>query len=308
MLLDISMPDRSGIEVLKQVKKENPETAVLMLSMHREDQYAIRSLKAGAAGYLTKQSAPAELVLAIRQVPPARNTSARRWRGWPPARRGHDAATTCPTVPDLAIASGKTVMPFGGMSLFETISEYRPRAGQDETQEQRRTDPLRDRNGRSVGGCPGVPQCASPGVRPFMALRSVDFAELIISIAMLISKLPFTMSNPAAGAIQPISRARPFAPAAARIARPRRRDIYNDIAGIVARRRQRRNRPERTAGLATPRAPSDGLLPALAQVRDWDGYTRGLSSCSKQCARRAGSSGARADLGNSACASCSAAR
>lgn len=68
LLLDISMPDRSGIEVLKQVRKESPKTAVLMLSMHREDQYAIRSLKAGAAGYLNKQSAPAELVNAIRQV------------------------------------------------------------------------------------------------------------------------------------------------------------------------------------------------------------------------------------------------
>ena len=68
MLLDISMPDKSGIDVLKQVKKEAPEMAVLMLSMHREDQYAIRSLKAGAAGYLTKQSAPRELVTAIRQV------------------------------------------------------------------------------------------------------------------------------------------------------------------------------------------------------------------------------------------------
>jgi two-component system invasion response regulator UvrY len=68
MLLDISMPDRSGIEVLKQIKKEKPEMAVLMLSMHREDQYAIRSLKAGASGYLTKQSAPRELVTAIRQV------------------------------------------------------------------------------------------------------------------------------------------------------------------------------------------------------------------------------------------------
>jgi two-component system invasion response regulator UvrY len=68
LLLDISMPDKSGIEVLKQVKKEYPKIAVLMLSMHREDQYAIRSLKAGAAGYLNKQSAPAELVNAIRQV------------------------------------------------------------------------------------------------------------------------------------------------------------------------------------------------------------------------------------------------
>ncbi|MBC7513220.1 MAG: response regulator transcription factor [Herminiimonas sp.] len=68
LLLDISMPDRSGIEVLKQVRQEFPKMAVLMLSMHREDQYAIRSLKAGAAGYLNKQSAPAELVNAIRTV------------------------------------------------------------------------------------------------------------------------------------------------------------------------------------------------------------------------------------------------
>lgn len=68
LLLDISMPDRSGIEVLKQIKNEFPKLATLMLSIHREDQYAIRSLKAGAAGYLNKQSAPAELVGAIRQV------------------------------------------------------------------------------------------------------------------------------------------------------------------------------------------------------------------------------------------------
>ncbi len=68
LLLDISMPDRSGLEVLKQVKKEKPSIAVLMLSMHREDQYALRSLKAGASGYLNKQSAPAELVIAIRMV------------------------------------------------------------------------------------------------------------------------------------------------------------------------------------------------------------------------------------------------
>jgi len=68
LLLDISLPDRSGIEVLKQLHKECPTIAVLMLSMHREDQYAIRSLKAGASGYLNKQSAPADLVNAIRLV------------------------------------------------------------------------------------------------------------------------------------------------------------------------------------------------------------------------------------------------
>ncbi|WP_394808455.1 response regulator [Nitrosomonas sp.] len=68
MLLDISLPDRNGIEILKQVKKDRPNLAILMLSMHNEHEFAIRALKAGASGYLNKQSAPAQLVVAIRQV------------------------------------------------------------------------------------------------------------------------------------------------------------------------------------------------------------------------------------------------
>ena len=68
VVLDISLPDRSGIDVLKQIKKEYPKIPVLMLSMHEEGLYAIRALKAGASGYITKQSAPAELMAAIRHV------------------------------------------------------------------------------------------------------------------------------------------------------------------------------------------------------------------------------------------------
>lgn len=68
VLLDISMPDRNGIDTLKQIRKNFPDLAVLMLSMHPEDQYAIRALKAGAAGYLSKHCAPSQLVAAIRQV------------------------------------------------------------------------------------------------------------------------------------------------------------------------------------------------------------------------------------------------
>lgn len=68
VVLDISLPDRNGIEILKQIKKERPKIPVLMLSMHEEGLYAIRALKAGASGYLTKQSAPSELMAAIRQV------------------------------------------------------------------------------------------------------------------------------------------------------------------------------------------------------------------------------------------------
>ncbi len=68
VLLDISMPGRSGLDVLKQIKSERPKTAVLVLSMYSEEQYALRALKAGASGYLTKESAPDKLIEAIRKV------------------------------------------------------------------------------------------------------------------------------------------------------------------------------------------------------------------------------------------------
>ncbi|MGB2832684.1 MAG: response regulator transcription factor [Methylotenera sp.] len=68
LLLDIALPDRSGIDALKYIKKENPHVAVLMLSMYKEEQYAVRALKSGASGYLCKQSASNELENAIRAV------------------------------------------------------------------------------------------------------------------------------------------------------------------------------------------------------------------------------------------------
>jgi two-component system invasion response regulator UvrY len=68
LLLDISMPGKNGIDVLKIVKEAYPRTRVLILSMYPEDQYAIRALKAGASGYLTKDSAPERLVEAILAV------------------------------------------------------------------------------------------------------------------------------------------------------------------------------------------------------------------------------------------------
>lgn len=68
MLLDISMPDRSGLEVLKRVRQMSPQLPVLILSVYPEDQYAVRMLRAGAAGYLTKESEPEQLVEAIRKV------------------------------------------------------------------------------------------------------------------------------------------------------------------------------------------------------------------------------------------------
>ena len=68
VLLDISLPGINGIDILKQLRIETPGLPVLMLTMHPEEQYAIRALKAGASGYLTKESTPEELVTAIRKV------------------------------------------------------------------------------------------------------------------------------------------------------------------------------------------------------------------------------------------------
>ncbi|MEE9120417.1 MAG: response regulator transcription factor [Syntrophobacteria bacterium] len=68
VVLDMAMPGLTGLDVLKQIKRETPKLPVLILSVHPEEQYAVRALKAGASGYLTKESAPDELITAIRKV------------------------------------------------------------------------------------------------------------------------------------------------------------------------------------------------------------------------------------------------
>ena len=68
VLLDISMPGRSGLDILKQLRSQRPELPILVLTIHPEEQYAVRVLRAGASGYLTKESAPDELIKAIRKV------------------------------------------------------------------------------------------------------------------------------------------------------------------------------------------------------------------------------------------------
>ncbi|KGF81298.1 LuxR family transcriptional regulator [Massilia sp. JS1662] len=136
VLLDISLPDRNGIEVLKQIKSEQPDLAVLMLSMHREDQYAIRSLKAGAAGYLTKQSAPKELVNAIRQVAGGQRYVSAQLAQVLAAQLGenhelpvHETLSDREYQTLTLIASGKTVSEIAReLSLsVKTVSEYRSR-------------------------------------------------------------------------------------------------------------------------------------------------------------------------------------
>lgn len=68
VLLDISMPDLNGIDALRQIRQIKPNLPVLILSMYPEDQYAVNLLRAGASGYMTKESAPNQLVAAIRKV------------------------------------------------------------------------------------------------------------------------------------------------------------------------------------------------------------------------------------------------
>ena len=68
LVLDLSMPGRSGMELIKLAKAEKPRLRILVLSMHQEMQYAVRAIKSGASGYLTKESAPAQLEQAIRKI------------------------------------------------------------------------------------------------------------------------------------------------------------------------------------------------------------------------------------------------
>ncbi len=68
LVLDLNMPGRSGFDALNHLKAERPDLPVLVLSMHAEDQYAVRVLRAGASGYMSKESAPDELIRAIRRV------------------------------------------------------------------------------------------------------------------------------------------------------------------------------------------------------------------------------------------------
>ena len=68
LVLDLSMPGRNGVELIKQIKDEKPALQILVLTMHAEQQYAVRAFRAGASGYMTKESASAELVAALTKI------------------------------------------------------------------------------------------------------------------------------------------------------------------------------------------------------------------------------------------------
>jgi two-component system invasion response regulator UvrY len=136
VVLDITMPGISGLDVLKQMKKQKPKLSILVLTMHPEEQYAVRALKSGASGYLTKESASEELIHAIRQI-----SSGRKYITSSLAEKlafGIEKDAEKPLHETLSdreyqvfcmIASGKTVKEISE-SLFlsaKTVSTYRAR-------------------------------------------------------------------------------------------------------------------------------------------------------------------------------------
>lgn len=136
VLLDISMPGKNGIDTLKQLKEEKPGLPVLILSMYPEDQYAVSLLRAGASGYMTKESAPSQLVMAIRKVAQGRKYISPSLAeilalelGGDADRPLHDTLSEREFQIFCKLSSGKTVSEIAN-ELFlsvKTISTYRAR-------------------------------------------------------------------------------------------------------------------------------------------------------------------------------------
>lgn len=135
IILDITMPGRNGLEILKQIKAEAIKTPVLVLSMHPEDQYATRVLRAGAAGFLSKETAAEELVIAIRKILSGRKyitgMVAEKLLAEPAGayKSPHEMLSDREFEVMRFIASGKTVTEIAGILSVSTptISTYRTR-------------------------------------------------------------------------------------------------------------------------------------------------------------------------------------
>ena len=136
ILLDISMPGRNGLEILEQLHNEKPALPVLILSMYPEEQYAFRALRAGAAGYLTKVSAPDELITAIRKVywggkyvSATLSEKLASELGRKTGKPSHDELSNREYQVMCQLATGKSVSEISdGLSLsVKTVSTYRKR-------------------------------------------------------------------------------------------------------------------------------------------------------------------------------------
>ena len=136
LILDVNMPGRSGVDVLKEVKNLNPGVRVLILSVQPEDQYAVRCLKAGASGYLCKDGAEEELVKAARTViedgryiSPQLSEKLARDTRLPSAREPHQLLSDRELEVMRMIASGKSLTDIAEMMhvSVKTVSTYRSR-------------------------------------------------------------------------------------------------------------------------------------------------------------------------------------
>ena len=136
ILLDISMPGRNGLDILKQLRSDNIKAPVLMLSMHPEDQYALRVLKAGANGFLNKETANEELIAAVHKVLAGRKYISAALAekladgaGGGTEKPGHELLSDREMQVLQLIASGKTVSEIAEAILLSvnTISTYRNR-------------------------------------------------------------------------------------------------------------------------------------------------------------------------------------
>jgi DNA-binding NarL/FixJ family response regulator len=134
VVLDIMMPGRDGLEVLQELRRERPKLPVLILSAHPEDQLALRLLKAGAAGYLTKQKAPEVLLTAIRKVVSGgkyinESLAEKVVFAFESEKPPHETLSNREYQVMRMIASGKTIQKIG-KELFlsvRTVSTYRAR-------------------------------------------------------------------------------------------------------------------------------------------------------------------------------------
>jgi two-component system invasion response regulator UvrY len=136
VVLDVGLPGRGGLDVLRQLRQERPRLPVLMLSVHAADQYAVRALRAGASGYLTKDLAPEELIKAIRTVTRGHkyltaDVAERLARDLhqPSDRPRHDVLSEREFEVFVLIAAGRTVKEIAGELCLsdKTISTYRAR-------------------------------------------------------------------------------------------------------------------------------------------------------------------------------------
>ena len=136
VVLDLSLPGGNGLDLLAEVKRRRPDLPVLILTVHSEEQYAVRALRAGAAGYLTKESAPEQLVEAVRKVvrggryvSPAMAERLAFNLGRDPDRPPHETLSDREYQVLRRVAAGKTVSEIAAeLSLsVKTVSTYRTR-------------------------------------------------------------------------------------------------------------------------------------------------------------------------------------